>query len=444
MSSTLDALARIDALLDGLDHRERAGVAHTDRLRLVGDARRVAARLDALLAVLVSEAEVAGAAEVVKGTPLRSWLTASGQASSKEAGQLIFTGRDLAAQPAVREAALAGEIGVRQARSITRVLSELPANLDDSQRSAAEKIMLEAATCRSAGRLATMTSQVLDQVAPEHAEATPEGELRRRDAQRGRALQRRSLLFFPDGDGSTKFTGSLPSTEAARFIKIIDAHVESDRRQGRDHADHDAERRTVGQRQADALVALLGDHEHGRRAPAVAGDRPRVVVIMDEQSLRQRAEADGVLDSGQAVSVGELRRLCCDADLVPAVLGTQSEVLDIGRAQRLVTPGLRRALSLRDGGCVFPGCHASDARCEAHHIVPWWQGGDTAIHNLVLICPHHHQWVEPPRFWEGQPPDRWEVRLDATGLPEVVPPIRVDAERKPIPGNRPAWFSRTG
>lgn len=65
-----------------------------------------------------------------------------------------------------------------------------------------------------------------------------------------------------------------------------------------------------------------------------------------------------------------MRRLCCDADLMPVVLGAASEILDVGRTQRLVTPAIRKALSLRDGGCVFPNCTAPDASCEAHHLQP--------------------------------------------------------------------------
>jgi len=162
---------------------------------------------------------------------------------------------------------------------------------------------------------------------------------------------------------------------------------------------------------------------------------------MQETDLRQRAEAVGRLDTGEPISARDLRRLSCDAELVPAVLGSRSEVLDIGRAQRLVTPAIRRALSLRDGGCAFTDCRKPDAHCEAHHIKPWWDGGATALDNLVLLCPHHHSLVEPPRIWSGPPPDRWQARLDRHGLPEFIPPERVDPSQSPRPGNRPLALS---
>ncbi len=111
---------------------------------------------------------------------------------------------------------------------------------------------------------------------------------------------------------------------------------------------------------------------------------------------------------------------------MPVVLGGPSEILDVGRTQRLVTPAIRKALTLRDGGCIFPGCTAPDTRCEAHHLQPWWAGGHTALHNLVLLCGHHHTLVEPDRY--RRPADRWHIHIDHhTGLPVITPPGRTEA-----------------
>ncbi len=74
---------------------------------------------------------------------------------------------------------------------------------------------------------------------------------------------------------------------------------------------------------------------------------------------------------------------CCDAVLVPGVLGAASEMLDVGRTARLVTPAIGTTLFQRDGGCTFPGCDARPTVCEAHHVVPWWAGGATALSNLT-------------------------------------------------------------
>lgn len=442
--ATSAVLARVMTLLDGIDHDNRATIAHDERLSLVSQARLIANRVEALVAVLIAEADQAGSSMAARNTPMTTWLGLSGQVSAKDASGLVLGARNLAERPATRDAALSGTISTKQARTIGSVMTQLPTDLAVGQLEAAEALLVQTARSTSAERLAALAPQVLAAVAPEHPAASTEDQLARLDAQRRRAVAKRSLSFFSDGDGSTVIRGSLPTADASPLIKLIDSYVESDRRRGRDRTDRLAETRTPDQRRADALMALVAAHQRAAHTPGAAGDRPRVVVLMRAEDLRARAEQAGLLDSGKAISAGELRKLCCDADLMPAVLGTESEVLDIGRAQRLVTPAIRRALSVRDGGCVFPGCDATDARCDAHHIRPWWDGGATALSNLVLLCPHHHQLVEPQRFWEEPSADRWEIRLNCAGVPEILPPRRMDPNRKPLATGKCGTMPRAG
>ena len=136
------------------------------------------------------------------------------------------------------------------------------------------------------------------------------------------------------------------------------------------------------------------------------------------------------LDDVDGLSAGEVRRLACDAGIIPVVLGGPSRLLDVGRTYRMFTPGLRAALVQRDGGCAFPGCTATPACCEAHHIVPWWQGGETRLGNGVLLCPHHHRLVEPDPLQSEA--SQWRVDLDpVTGLPWFTPPRHIDPARRP-------------
>jgi hypothetical protein len=104
-------------------------------------------------------------------------------------------------------------------------------------------------------------------------------------------------------------------------------------------------------------------------------------------------------------------------------------VLDVGRDCRLVPPDLRAALVLRDGGCVFPGCHARPSECEAHHIIPWWKDGTTALSNLTLLCHHHHGLLEPARYGIR---DQWQIQIADDGIPETIPPRRCDPQRRPL------------
>ncbi|MEV0796696.1 DUF222 domain-containing protein [Kribbella sp. NPDC050281] len=110
---------------------------------------------------------------------------------------------------------------------------------------------------------------------------------------------------------------------------------------------------------------------------------------MDLQDLKSAAaDATGEVVYGDNLSAAAIRRLACDAKIIPLVLGSHSEPLDVGRAERLVNRAMRRALNARDKGCVV--CGAPPIQCDAHHVRSWIDGGPTAVSNLVLLCRRHH------------------------------------------------------
>ena len=114
----------------------------------------------------------------------------------------------------------------------------------------------------------------------------------------------------------------------------------------------------------------------------------------------------GRLPHAGPVPVSLLRRLACDADIIPIVMGGESEILDVGRARRLVPASMRRALIARDGGCLFPGCTIPSTWTEGHHVVPWSHGGATSIDNTALLCSAHHHAVHSGR-WVIEADPRW-------------------------------------
>lgn len=439
LTSGESLVAQLEDVLQRLCHPsvEWPVDAHA-QLDVIDRIRRSEARLRSHSAVLIADADRRKVADRAVGTSMTSWLTSQHNATSREAARQVLAGRELNARPTVRSAALAGDVSPEQARKITSVLDSLPATLSAEQQERATDIMVSLARTTNADRLGTMAQAVLDAVAPEDDErSAAEREVARLDLQRRRAYRNRSFTFHTE-DGSLLFRGSLPLLEGEALVRLLESYRASEHTSGADRLDPLAPVVTSAHRYADALIRLVGEHQRARVAPAVSGDRPRVVVVMREEALRGLAEQSGLLGRGDRVAPGDLRRLCCDADLVPAVLGSSSEVLDVGREVRLVTPAIRKALALRDLGCAFPGCDKPDEQCEAHHITPWWREGRTALDNLVLLCGHHHALVEPERFFpvESGPPtgrpvaaDRWEVRLNERGLPEFLPPSRLDPTR---------------
>ena len=418
-----EALAGIGVLLDRIDPG-RAGVGPAERLAWVRSARKLRGRLDALTVVLTAEADSSKAAEVEAGTPLGSWLGMGEALSRREAVGAVRQARRLGQHRLVGEAAVAGRLGSSQVRAIAGVLDGLAAQLDEDQRVQAERVLVELAGHLDADQLSKAAGRVLRRVVPERAEEALEQQLQRRVEQ---AYRERSLRFFFEG-GSVRFDGSLPRLVAEQWISQLDGYAEQTRRTAIERRDRLAEQATLEQRRADALIAQV-THRTRNSSGGTGAPSARLVVLLDHDKLAAGAAGAGVLPDGQPLSAGELRRICCDAELVPVVLGGTSAPLDVGRAQRLVTDEIRAALIARDRGCVFPGCDAPPSRCEAHHITPWWAGGVTALHNLVLLCHSHHPIIEPARHGVR---DQWQVRIATDGLPEFTPPTRLDPTRKTL------------
>lgn len=147
--------------------------------------------------------------------------------------------------------------------------------------------------------------------------------------------------------------------------------------------------RTPATRRADALLEIVA---RGVASPGAAPstDRAKVVVTIDLPVLEGRVHGAGLALTGQVLSADTVRRLACDAEVIPAVLGTAAAPLDVGRAHRLVPPAIRHAAWIRDGGCTYPSCSVPPSWCDAHHVTHWADGGSTSLANTALLCGRHH------------------------------------------------------
>lgn len=209
--------------------------------------------------------------------------------------------------------------------------------------------------------------------------------------------------------------------------------------------------RTRPQRLLSGLIDVAKAALAAGGVPASGGLRPQVMVTIDAASLLTdfrygsvvkgldstdspagkkippRKPVPGPLSPGSFAFTGPVpaatvRQLACDAEMLPVVLSGQGRILDVGRAQRLFPPHMRRALHARDGGCAFPGCSIPAPWTEAHHIRYWNHGGPTSTDNGVLLCSHHHHEVHK---------EYWKIKVRA-GVPWFVPPAYVDPDRVPL------------
>jgi hypothetical protein len=257
--------------------------------------------------------------------------------------------------------------------------------------------------------LRRLGTRILDHVAPEVADAAAEAALR---AEESRATHDRHVSISEQPDGRLRLTGTLDTEAAALLRTAIDPLTAP---AGPDDT------RSPGQRRHDALAEVCRLALRTGELPENGGDRAQVVVTTTYDGLTRRLGA-GALDVRSHLTPEAVRRLACDAAILPAVLDGAGQVLDVGRQRRLITGPLRRALVLRDRGCAFPGCDRPPRWCDAHHIRHWADGGPTCLANAVLLCGHHHRHIH-----HGD----WAVQLGGDGHPEFVPPAWLDPDRVP-------------
>ena len=207
--------------------------------------------------------------------------------------------------------------------------------------------------------------------------------------------------------------------------------------------------RSQGQKRLDGLVGACQTALTTDTLPANGGHRPQILATINYRDLladlqhRQDAQwAQGakgpqpayagranqgtaLFAVGGPVNPATIRKIACDADIIPIVLGSQGRILDIGRASRVFPPHIRKAIMARDQGCAFPGCTIPAPWCEAHHITYWSRGGTTSTGNGVLLCSHHHHLIHK---------EKWIIEVTG-GVPWFKPPPELDPHRKPRRNN---------
>ncbi|MFC6156440.1 HNH endonuclease [Kribbella jiaozuonensis] len=258
-----------------------------------------------------------------------------------------------------------------QADAIVSALERVPAHVPIDDRDTAERELVKLAAHLSPGELRRAGNQmrdILDTDGPEPEELEAYG--------------RESLTLTP-ADRGVKFRGYLANENAELLRALIHAGARPHKT-----VDGEPDPRSRDKRQADALTAALGAAAGAVEAEQSTA-KPQVTITIDFEDLKAAtADASGQLVYGDGLSAATVRRLACDAKIIPLVLGSHSEPLDVGRSERLVTRAMRRALNARDRGCVI--CGAPPIMCDAHHLISWVDGGETKISNLVLLCRRHH------------------------------------------------------
>jgi len=318
-------------------------------------------------------------------------------------------------------------VSVRQGEAITHALDALGADVSHGIKIEAEARMVAFAAEFDATELRRLGTAILEMIDPDTFE---DHERQRLEDELRKAHEATRLSLRARGDGTTRISGVIPDSLAARLKTCLsafssprhDANAKASADQAAASNETSPGAPVEDSRYLDPVTGkrLPGDRVLGEafcafieaadptRIPMQGGAATSIIVTMDLEKLRAGIGAGTM--AGERIPASEVRRLACQAGIIPAVLGGKSEVLDLGRTRRLHSPAQRKAIAIRYQTCIVEGCTVPVEQCEIHHRRPWSQGGSTDLDDGVPGCPRHHHLFHDEHYemtWTTQ----GEVRL---------------------------------
>ncbi len=386
----------------------------------VAEVEALKSTLDALELAMVRELDATHAVQAAGWASTQDYVTsvAGGHKGTGPAAVRLAKAVEEPLLAPVGQALCDGWLSTAKALVIERAIDALPG--DPELRRRGVQVLLTEAKALDATELRKLSYRLLSLVDPEGEDRRAERDLDRleRAAHLGR-----HLTITDDQCGGAWIKGRC-STEDAALVKATLIPLAAPRpaagavcdpatcdvagcsHDGRDPRDH-------GVRMLDALVEGCRRLQTAEVLPQTHGAVPRLTLTMTLAGL-QELSGFATTETGEQLSPATLRRLSCDAEVIPAVLGGRSEVLDVGRLQRLTTAAIWRALVARDQHCRFPNCARPPLMCHAHHLEHWADGGATSLTNMILLCGHHHRLIHArpwtirrtsPDSYDFEPPD---------------------------------------
>ena len=404
-------------------------------------------RADAVQAKALAVFSRGNGAQVEGATDTTAWLANATKTSGRDAKRAVKRSRVLDALPALAEALAAGEISSAHVDEIAgivptpllpkagRLVTEAKVSTPEELARKAQQLVIDHDGDGGAGRASRLEAaqrvrffdldsgmramfgewapevtarieRAVDLVADqlwraEHPTRNPtrleETSLKSRRAQAVTEIARRVLAGTDAADSAdtdTETEGEAADSAAAPAgARTHDASAVA----------ADDGRGEVADEPATAPVKAPITSKRATPKTAKQGPSLALAVLIDYQTLTGQLAANGICElfDGTPISPDQVRRLACDAAIIPMVLGSRGEVLDQGRRIYLPTVAQRHAVAVRDRHCRFPGCRRPAKWTDVHHIVAFKPGsaigGKTDLDNLLLLCDQHHHMVH-----EGQ------------------------------------------
>lgn len=338
---------------------------------------RLITELEAEWLCRVGDVERRGTYENQGYTSLAAWLAERCRITFGRAKHTVGIARALGEMPQTRAAFENGDLDLTVVRQLVNVRAGREEVFADH-----EQTLVDTVGAVAAGEINTVLGYWKQAADYETAVADAE-----------QLYERRRLHLSETFSGMWRLDADLDPESGQIIATALRALTEPDARNG--------DQRRAEQRRADAMVEICRDFlDHGDTT-VTGGETPHVSVVVDLDKLtgdQGRSE----YDSGTVLTRGDVLRILCDAGISRIVTVGRSEVLDVGRRTRTVSPAQRRALVIRDGGCSWSGCDRPPRWCDAHHVEHWANGGPTTLDNLTLLCRRHHRMAHQD---ERSPPE---------------------------------------
>jgi hypothetical protein len=308
------------------------------------------------------------------------WLAETSGVDRGEASRTMETAEALGSLPLISDALRAGRLSSPQAHHITAVASQHPS---------VEGALIETAAQSTVKGLKDQCKRILAQHDSED-EAL---------ARHERIRQNRYLRWWTDTEGAFCLQARTTAEDGAKVVAALETRsnglFDAARKAGR-HQTTDAYR-------VDALVELVTG----------AGDPKCSTTSTVFMHVAAAALVRGKLDGQETCEIAGLGPvpLAAVEGVLPSayvkiLVEDGVDVTTVAHAGRAISAHLLSALESRDRKCVVPGCDVAHG-LEAHHIVPFAQGGKGSLENMCRICCFHHRLVTHRGFEITGPPGNW-------------------------------------
>jgi Domain of unknown function (DUF222)/HNH endonuclease len=315
------------------------------------------------------------------------WIRFNCHMTSGAAANSVAVGEAMHRMPESVQALTEGAIGYAHVATMARTAEALGDRFD-------EKALIDKARENSPGKFFFICTHY------RHA-----ADAKRYAEEQAEQVQSRRLKLSPTSDGWLLVSGVFDPEGGA----VLRTALEPLARKSGAHDD-----RGRDQRVADAAVELAIHALDLGLIPQQAGQRTHLMVTASLETLRDLPGASAAnMELSVPISSKTVERLACDASITRIVLGSDSMVIDVGRAKRVISGPARKALNVRDGQCVWTGCERPATWSSGHHLVHWTHGGTNEQENLVLLCYRHHWMVH-----EG----KWQIVRGEEGRMVTIPP----------------------